>query len=402
MATLELTSLRYETPTAVLAVTGRSLAISQWSTLPVIQPLRFQLTVTPGSRPLGISGNQTELIALQTALQDYSHGILTHHTRPVAVSGIELQPEGAAQHRLILGPLSSVPAITGLTLSDLELADWVDLFAQMGGQVRSLPVTLGNPRRRRQWRQWSSLAAVFVVAVGTVAVWPYLSQPGSYRSTSRPTPIGDATTESLEAPEILEEPSLASGTADATIAQSEDQEDANNAADRPGPSQGSSSAPSRPKTATSPEPASTPPPIAPSPPTATLELESEPERSSGSAAARTPQTEQAAGVDDADVARTAAPELEAAVPFADSLPSLPSSWQPPEAFTGTLVYQITLTPEGVITAIAPEDDRAATYQDQTGLPEIGTAITDDDLPETIRVTFYSDGTVEITTSLESP
>jgi hypothetical protein len=98
MATLELTSLRYETPTAVLAVTGRSLAISQWSTLPVIQPLRFQLTVTPSSypSPLDISGNQAELIALQTALQDYSYGILTHHTRPVAISGIGATARGGS------------------------------------------------------------------------------------------------------------------------------------------------------------------------------------------------------------------------------------------------------------------------------------------------------------------
>jgi hypothetical protein len=275
----------------------------------------------------------------------------------------------------------------------------------MGGQVRSLPVTLGKPQRRRQWRQWSSLAAVFVVAVGTVAVWPYLSQPGSQRSTSRPAPIGDATTESLAAPEIiLEEPSIAdSGTEDAaTSAQPETQEDA--AADRPARSQGASAAPSRPKTATSPEPTSTPPPIAPSPPATTSDLEAvnEPERRSGPAAARAPQTEQAAGVDDADAATAVAPELEAAAPFADDLPSLPSSWQPPAAFIGTLVYQITLTPEGVIAVIAPEDDRAAAYQNQTGLPEIGTAIVDDDLTETIQVTFYSDGTVEITTSLESP
>ncbi|NJN21064.1 MAG: DUF4335 domain-containing protein [Leptolyngbya sp. RL_3_1] len=405
MATLELTSLRYETPTTVLAVTGRSLAISQWSALPIIQPLRFQLTVTPSSypSPLDISGNPAELIALQAVLQDYSHGILKHHTHPVTVSGITLQPAGATQHQLILGPLHSVPAITRLTLSDLELADWVDLFDQMEGQVRSLPVPLGKPQQQwRQWRQWSSLAAVFVVAVGTVAVWPYLSQPDRDPSTNRPAPIGDATTEFLEAPEGLEEPSLAdSGAEAATGAQPQGQEDAaNGSAADPARSQGSPSAQSRPKTATSPAPDPTPPPVAPPTPATTPALEAapEPERSSSPRAARSPQAERAEA--DAADAASAAPALGAAVPFADDGLTLPRSWQPPEGFTSVLIYQITLTPEGEITAITPVDDRAAAYQDQTGLPEIGTAIAD--LSETIWVTFYSDGTVEITTNPESP
>ncbi|MDA0265473.1 MAG: DUF4335 domain-containing protein, partial [Cyanobacteria bacterium] len=278
MATIELTPLRYESETAVLTVTARSLAISQWSDRPVVQPLRFQLRVTPsdGDHPLEITGKQADFTALKTVFQDYLQGVLAQGAQPVTESGITLEPEGMTQHRLTLGPLSSTPTVNSLTLSALELADLVDLFEQIDGQVSALPVPLGQSARHRSWRQWSSLAAVFIVSVGTIAVWPYLNRDSTIPTASQSPEV----TSDVEAADSLDERSVAAPDGEvASVAQPEASPPDSTTAP-PAASPGTTPQQNRPqpKTTTSPEPQrsqagpspkpQTPPPVTPPAPAA--------------------------------------------------------------------------------------------------------------------------------------
>ncbi|MGD1906056.1 MAG: DUF4335 domain-containing protein [Leptolyngbyaceae cyanobacterium] len=407
MATIELTHYRYETPTAKLTVAGRSLAISQWSDQPVVQPMRFQLTVHgPERDPIEISGKQADLIALKTLVQGYLQGGVGQAAQPVTESGLTLAPEGIHHHRLTLGPLSSDPAISHLVLSTLELSDWIDLFDQLEGQVRCLPVPLNPAARRSPWQQWSSLAAVFIVSVGTVAVWPYLN-----RDRSLPT----ASQAPIEAPpfETVEEPATESTESAETEQISADAQPADEAPaavspapseklDQPQPKSNSpSDLPTRPgEIAAEPQaPQSVPP--APEARTQAPETGTLSEALPAPTAARIPE----AGADQlpgrpenlAGGATEPYPVPEAASPLAfEEATSLPRQWSPPVGFTGVLSYQITLTTEGRIEEIAPADEQSAEYQDQTGLPAIGSVINDIEPGETLNIIFYDDGTVEIT------
>lgn len=426
MTTLELIPLRYETPTATLTVTAQSLAISQWSERPVVQPWRFQLAVTPSDRdrPLEITGKQADLITLKTLLQDYQQGILTQGAQPVMASGIALQPEGITQHRLTLGPLSSSPFVESLTLSTLELADWVDLFEQVEAQVRPLPMPLTPTRRLRSWRQWSSLAAVLIVSVGTVAVWPYLNR-NQPLPTASPALIEDAELESSASADSLGERSVTAPEPAIADSQPEDLVPAP-AETSPAAAEASTPDPPRPKTTASPEPQSQQtdappekprqqvPPPAPSASTEAPEVTTSPTGGNqGSTAARAPSsgtalsppTDRPENITDADDGLTAesTPVTGETSPFGfEDSPVLPREWQPPTGFTGVLTYRITLTTEGHISAIAPENERSTVYQHLTGLPGIGTTLEATHLGEALIIRFYDDGTVEVSPAPESP
>jgi flagellar basal body rod protein FlgF len=66
-----------------------------------------------------------------------------------------------------------------------------------------------------------------------------------------------------------------------------------------------------------------------------------------------------------------------------------------------LTYRITLTTDGIISAIAPQDEQSTESQSFTGLPEIGSRI-EVDLGEELLIKFYDNGTVEVTPTPESP
>lgn len=408
MAPVELTPRRYETPTATLTVTARSLAISQWSDRPVVQPLRFQLAVTPADRdrPLEITGKPADLIALQTVLQDYRQGAFAQRAQPVMASGIALQPEGITQHRLTLGPLSSSPATDSLRLSTLELADWVDLFEQVEGQVRPLPGPLNPATRSRAWRQWGSLAAVFLVSVGTVAVWPHLNRNPTLPTASQ-APVEDAELESSASTGSLGDRSVA---APETAAENLQPEVATAPAE-PSPARPTPQA--RPKTASPERSQQTElPPESPSQGPATTRAEAPEAATSPTTPHQTAAREPSSGpgqsppdrperIADAGDGLTAESAPGATSPaFADSA-SLPNEWQPPDGFSGVLTYRITLTTDGIISAIAPQDEQSTESQSFTGLPEIGSRI-EVDLGEELLIKFYDNGTVEVTPTPESP
>ncbi|MEO0986581.1 MAG: DUF4335 domain-containing protein [Cyanobacteria bacterium J06639_14] len=183
-ATTQLTSLRYETSTVTLDVMVREAAISQWSELPVVQVLRFQLQVLSLDEnvlPVEIRGDREAFQALHQAIQQYVQSNLTGEVktwRDYPSQAPYCEAAGLTRHILHLGKIKTQAGAATVALGVGQLADLGDVFEQLETRVRLLPITVTPSARRRPWRQWSAIAAGMVAAVGlTTTLWPaYQSQ----------------------------------------------------------------------------------------------------------------------------------------------------------------------------------------------------------------------------------
>ena len=184
-STTQLTPLRYDSPTVTLEVMARSAAVSQWSDKPVVQVLRYQLEIRSledSGQPVEIRGDRDSFLPLIDAVQTYLQSQLVGDPVARGDRGADqpyLVPDGLTRHSLHLGPLQTTTGATTVSLGALQLADLGDVVDQLDTQVRPLPVSLAAVSRRRPWRQWSTVAAGMVAAMGiTTALWPlYQSQP---------------------------------------------------------------------------------------------------------------------------------------------------------------------------------------------------------------------------------
>ncbi|MGF1521327.1 MAG: DUF4335 domain-containing protein [Leptolyngbyaceae cyanobacterium] len=211
-STIQLTPLRYEMPTVTLEVMAREAALSQWSEIPVVQVLRFQLQVRSfdgGVAPVDIRGDRDTFFALQRAIQPYIQSQLTGEKTMAGdrTSNLPyLEAEGLTRHRLYLGNLKTQSGETSVPLGAIQLADLGDVLEQLDTQVRLLPISLTPSVRRRPWRQWGAIAASMVAAVGlTTTLWPFYQSQDKTNQTALEAPLADQEVSSVPAsPERLE------------------------------------------------------------------------------------------------------------------------------------------------------------------------------------------------------
>lgn len=71
-------------------------------------------------------------------------------------------------------------------------------------------------------------------------------------------------------------------------------------------------------------------------------------------------------------------------------------WQPPSELAQPLIYTLEFTAEGTLSRIVPEDERSAQYQDQAGLPAIGSQELLAGEPRRIQLRLRASGAVEAT------
>lgn len=218
MTTTQLTPLRYETATVTLDVTAQEAAVSQWSDIPVVQVLRYHLSIREidsDALLAEIRGDRASFLPLVDAVQYYIQGQLTPVAAiPTAIASADapvkithdsqfrLEPQGFTRHVLHLGSLKTIAGDSDITLGTTQLADLGDVFDQLESQVRCLPVSLVSEQRNR-WRTWGTAAAGIVAAVGiTTSLWP-LYQSQQLTETAFEAPISDQSIpESAASPEL--------------------------------------------------------------------------------------------------------------------------------------------------------------------------------------------------------
>ncbi|WP_008312355.1 DUF4335 domain-containing protein [Leptolyngbya sp. PCC 6406] len=424
-STAEITSLRYETATATLEVTGRQAAVSRWSDRPVVQPHRFRLQLLPSAElvPQGVEirGDRAQFLALCTALETYIQDHLRDPLRgeespPVAPGAIRtpsLSPQGLTRHRLHLGSLQTTDGESVLFLSSLQLADLASLSGQLDQQVRLLPVTLTAKARwsrtglglAHPWQRWGSLAAGLIAVVGVASLWPSLQQSPNLA----PTASQESLSTTVDPVDTLPEVALGTDSeADATGENQGDRVGAAPAAEaspdtaRAGAPQSPASGDTTPPRPRSPVPR--PAPVAPDasspvPPPAAESPSASPGDSADSApeattfAAPSPSQRIDPGADSSPQALTASP--------LDTLAqTIASNWSPPTDLKGNLGYRLAIAADGTVAEITPVDDRSADYQDQIPLPEVGTPVLPRGRATTLGVTLYPDGSVTVTPETE--
>ncbi|MEM1292376.1 MAG: DUF4335 domain-containing protein [Cyanobacteria bacterium P01_H01_bin.162] len=462
-STTQLTPLRYDSPTVTLEVMARSAAVSQWSDKPVVQVLRYQLDILSledGGQPVEIRGDRDSFLPLINAVQTYLQSQLVGD--PMARGDRDadqpyLVPDGLTRHTLHLGPLRTTNGEATASLGALQLADLGDVVDQLDTQVRPLPVSLVAVSRR-PWRQWSTVAAGMVAAMGiTTALWPlYQSQPDGDTALQAPSatfetapatpenqvtprsapPADDAETPAAiaeaepvtpptNAPPAASQPAGAAGNAPKNTPVTPDSATDEQAVPKPDPS--SSAANPAPPVVESEAAPTTPPPSprpAPRPPAAATTREAAPDELTSlleepaealTDTAPTPsEADSFPGViegqtDTSAPAAIAAPEAESAAASTGStgevtlalsaldtlLKTLRDRWTPPEGLEQTLTYRLVFDADDMLVEVIPQDALAEQYRDRTGLPLLSTPDLPTDDATIIDLLFQPDGTVEM-------
>ncbi|MGD1930395.1 MAG: DUF4335 domain-containing protein [Leptolyngbyaceae cyanobacterium] len=462
-STTQLTPLRYNSPTVTLEVMARSAAVSQWSDKPVVQVLRYQLDIRfleDGGQPVEIRGDRASFLPLIDAVQTYIQSQLGGDPVARGDRGADqpyLVADGLTRHSLHLGPLQTTTGATTVSLGTLQLADLGAVVDQLDTQVRPLPVSLAAVSRRRPWRQWSTVAAGMVAAMGiTTALWPlYQSQPDGDTALQAPSatfetapatpenpiaprpdpPADDAAAPAdiaeaepvappTDAPTIASQPADAAGNAPKNTPVTPNSATDEQAAPKPDPS--TSAANPAPAVVESEAAPTTPPPSprpAPRAPAAATTREAAPDEladlfdAPAEALTDTAPTSSEAdsfpGVveghtDDSAPAAIAPPAAESAAASAatagavslapDSLAILLETvrdrWTPPDGLAQTLTYRLVLDATGTLVEVIPQDALAEQYRDRTGLPLLSTPDLPTDDTTILDLLFQPDGTVE--------
>ncbi len=423
--TTTLTPLRYTTPTVTLEVMAREAAVSQWSTLPVVQVWRYHLTIQTGaeaSEAIEIRGDRATFIPLTEAIQHYIHHQLQGSNPPVpspAPGDFHWEPQGLTRHRLHLGPLRTTQGEPTVTLGSVQLADLGEVLDQLDGTVRCLPVAVAA-RGRSPWRVWGTAAASMVAAIGvTTTLWStYQSPQGS------PTALESLKSEpSLEMEDRLE----------TAAPNAEPEADVDTAASAPPAAANETPADEAPAVKQTPGPTPLPDPAIAGRPEAATKRPSPPPsipvptaRGAGTAPpdaamadpfANAPATDVApapgAASRHAPAATLGAPQPESAsapavarerdpVDLATLAAQLTATWEPAADLAQPLTYVLTLGPQGAVLAIEPEDEAAQTDRDQVPLPAIGTLIQRPNEVTQLRLAFHPDGSVTIAPVVAAP
>lgn len=412
---------RYDSPTAQLEITGRPLALSQWSDLPVVQVHHFRLWLWSGdsadhppATAVEIAGDRAQFLALQTALHTYVEqtlgavpGGIPDSREPDVPDSPHLTPQGLTGHRLHLGSLRTPTGDDTIRLGAVQLADLTQVFAQLDQQVRVVPVDLRLQGSARRWQRWSSLAAGFVAVVGLAALWPSLNPMPPVTQSDQaategagaapealpeadlaaPTPPTPVTTPETAAPETAApapspeatpgEPAPPTATPKAT-----DRPSTQRDRDRPrAPQAPTDGTGDRPRAPTASDGV-----IATAPPEETSELA--PEGDVPQPFTAVPGAEQRAAPSTASSAATLSP-------FDALAQSLAAQWEPPADLQTVLRYRLRLGEDGTVEAVIPSDRATADYPTPEVLPPVGAAVVPPNTAPALRVTLYPDGSVTV-------
>jgi len=430
-----------DSPTCALKLVGRLSPLSRWTGRPVVDRLRFTLTLDDPQRgkTLTLDGDRDQFATFATAVSDRVQSLL----------GPEGTLDPSHRHAIALGELSTSETGSILNLSAVQLFDLANAIDACHAELDV--IHLASPRRRMPW---VAAAASVAVAVGVGWLWrsgtlqptaiapeetageaidplPPVQAPENDLDVERefsepladldelpapadapdsdppPVPAADApelvappapeTDSSLgeaapfiepptstpsappELPEVPELAELPEVTANSDRVASAPNEAAI------APEAPAAEAPARPPArAAAPEPdapADAPTATAPAPP------ESRPQTDASADRARPPRAFSAA-VPEPTRDRTAQATAAHAY-FQDR-------WQPPAELTRTLEYRLILSGDGRLERAIPIGSDAITNLDAANLPAPGTAIAPpapDPAPTTLRLVLEPDGNV---------
>ena len=427
---------RYTPPTCTLEIAAKGSALSKWTDRAVLKNLRFQLSfddpTVPEDQQVEIRGDRTQLEALWEAVSVYVQEVLgqsgvevsERSDRPIELihplalvppkTGIYLQPKGWLRHELHLGTLANERSGGVVPLSALQLFDLANALDDYHAEALTLPA-LNRPAWIKSPSGWASVAAVFLLAVGTTATLTKfvtdVSAP-SPQLASAPAASADAglSSQSKSAVRLPIPPGtepLPSALALQPLP--------------PLPPAGATKNAAPSQRVSVPQVA----PIAPTVPTA-------PAGPSGGQVAVIPQdvpsTLSLPGGSSADTSIASAESARSALPTGvlppsaalrpdaesrsqitnstafDAIPQVAEvrnyfqeNWKPPEGLTQTLEYRLVLNADGTLQRIMPLGQAAATFLDRTNMPLLNEPFvspTESGNTPQIRLVLGQDGKVQ--------
>ncbi len=416
---------RYTPPTCTLEILGESSPLSRWAGRPVLNQVRFRLSLDdprlPKDEHLVVEGDRDQLEALQAVVEAYVQNCLNQSeagldlgmgyaiasasgrslttdapvaTAPAPAStstDISLSPNGALSHQLCLGSLTPTP--TQVQLSTLQLFDLASALDTYVDEALALP----DLPRVNWWQQnWGRIAALVVLGLG-VATSGVKLLDGVQVAT---TPTGNAPTSSqgassLDQQTIAVQPSTVPPAGTAQSAAAPFASPMVGPTPTASPSPGLSPVPGAPRgnianvypypvgqlpsagTVMLPPP---PPPMNLPPPAPTTmsipaPLPANP-AARGSAAEQNNAEQNNSDMSLAAGAARTAPR-KSGTAF-DTIPQVAEArtyfeqrWQPPNTLTQTLEYRLLLNPDGSIRQIIPLGEAAGAFIDRTAMPLVG-------------------------------
>jgi hypothetical protein len=419
-ATATILTQRYDSPTARLDITGRELALSQWSDRPVVQVHRFHLWLHPMDETgdesrtgVEIQGDRAQFLRLQAALQAYVADTLQTFPpgfNPTSTTDTEtasevptFTPQGLTGHQVQLGSLRTQTGASTVTLGSVQLADLTQVFAQLDQQVHVLPVPLtSGATGAMRWQRWSSVAAGFVAVVGLAALWPYLN-PGSAPLTSGDQAVESEAVDPADTVESAAEPEPEAAAA--PEADSPTSADSAPPADADIPTSGTDAPPppaASPKATTAPSsPRELPPSPSPAPESTPPEEVTERDGiiATGPSADAAPEASAATGLSaPAPLAqqRSGTPASAEALSPMDALAAeLAAQWEPPDDLQSVLRYRLTLNADGTVTDVVAIDSATEDFPLPAVVPDVGQMVLPPGVASALRLTLYPDGSVTV-------
>lgn len=350
-------------------------------------------SVLPGLEETAINGasklNTSREIGTDTRLQASSvrgrdGAVATPN--PAKPAGIKLQPGGLVSHELHLGTLATEESGAVVRLSAVQLFDLANALDEYASDVVALP-----DLNRSTWvhrKSWLSIAAVALVSFGvTATLIKFVSDMNA--------PVETATTAVQSSTD--QAPSSAPQTVPATPLPSNLPSGKLTTPPNPIPlppppptgttlppaRSGAAIAPPTPNRRNSPPRGMQPLPsiaVAPSEGRTLTQIPTQP--TAEVPAGRLPAATSAPSADaNAAAARNSPAANRIARPSSSAFDTIPQvaearsyfeqRWQPPEALTQTLEYQLDISPDGTIARIVPLGQAAGSYVDRTQIPLVG-------------------------------
>jgi hypothetical protein len=204
-----------------LQILAKSSPLSRWAGQPVLNNVRFQLSLDdpklPSEQWVTLQGDRAQLEALCEAVQTYvqqfleqSHTHLNQMFRPVPAEvrqiavtdsigvaidppartrAISLQPHGPLSHHLELGSLATQETGSTISLSTLQLFDLANALDDYATEVLTLP-HLAQSSWLKPSRPWGQVAAAAVLLVATSASLMRVMDGATNRDTVPTTSAG--------------------------------------------------------------------------------------------------------------------------------------------------------------------------------------------------------------------
>lgn len=446
---------RYTPPTCTLEIMANNSLLARWAGQPVVQKLRFQLTLDDPKLPkeewITLRGDRTQLEALHEAIsthvqafleQSHSHLKATEvpaleapiATQPATRSdtalaigssaplGLSLRPKGLLKHDLVLGSLATAETPSVVSLNALQLFDLANALDDYAADLLVLPELSRSRSASPAFLRWGQLAATGLIVVGLSASVAKLidsqkSTPSANQATGEqplavqppaatqsplppiasnqklppPPPLGSTLPGSPGLP-AFPSPSPVTPLPKIDGAKTDGATSSQPTLTVPNPARTQTGN----QIAMAPQ-KSSPPTTARSTPPMPAPLAMKRELANAPSSQSTSLEGQAAA---ADRSRQSAPTETAfdTIPqIAEARQYVQQRWSPPQALTQTLEYTLFVTANGTIQRIMPLGQAAGDYASRTGIPSVGepfVSALNNGRNAKIRVVLSPDGTVK--------